>query len=332
MELKKTMTPPVLITGAAGFIGFHLCKFLLSKGFSVVGVDNMSSYYSVNLKQARLKQIKSNPNFIFVEADIADQLTMEKLWKQHDFELIVNLAAQAGVRYSLENPFEYVRTNITGMMVLLELAKKYQHTKNFVYASSSSVYGLNEDLPFSVDDRVDRPISVYAVTKRSNELMAHAYTHLYNFPTTGLRFFTVYGPWGRPDQAAFLFADKMRNNEPIQIFNNGEMQRDFTYIDDIIVGIYASLTRENLKIAPFRTYNLGNSSTVQLMDYIHILENYLGIEAKKEFMPMQMGDVRSTIANVDKSISELNYQPKTSVETGLKNFVDWYKSYNNLDR
>ncbi len=322
--MKKTS---ILVTGAAGFIGFHLTNFLLKKGFSVVGVDNLSPYYSVDLKRDRLKQLEGHSNFIFYEADISNKKMMKSLWNKYEFKKIVNLAAQAGVRYSLINPFEYIKTNVTGLLVLLELARFQENFENFVYASSSSVYGKNNKHPFSVEDRVDTPISVYAATKRMDELLAHTYTHLYNFPTTGLRFFTVYGPWGRPDQAAFLFADKMRKKEPIHIFNNGEMQRDFTYIDDIITGIYASLMRENLKKNPYRLYNLGNSHTVELMKYVELLEDSLGIKAQKKFMPMQMGDVKATCADIAQSQKELGYNPKTPVEEGLKNFIDWYKTY-----
>lgn len=323
-------TSPILVTGAAGFIGSHLVEFLLKKNLSVVGIDNFSPYYSVELKKDRIKKFQNNKNFSFYTADIANKETMKKIWQEYKFKKVINLAAQAGVRYSLVNPFEYITTNVTGFLVLLELARAQEGFEHLVYASSSSVYGKNSKHPFSVEDRVDAPISVYAATKRMDELLAHTYTHLYNIPSTGLRFFTVYGPWGRPDQAAFLFADKMRKGNPIQIFNNGEMQRDFTYIDDIIEGIYASLVRKNLSKAPYRFYNLGNNKTIELMHYVNLVEKYLNIEAKKEFMPMQMGDVKATCADIDVSIQELGYNPKTPVEEGLKKFISWYKEYYNI--
>jgi len=324
-------TSPILVTGAAGFIGSHLVRFLLKKNLRVVGVDNLSPYYSVKLKKDRIAQISTSSLFTFYEADISDKKVMKNLWKKYSFTKVVNLAAQAGVRYSLVNPFEYITTNVTGFLVLLEQARSQKGFEHLVYASSSSVYGKNTKHPFSVEDRVDSPISVYAATKRMDELLAHTYTHLYKIPTTGLRFFTVYGPWGRPDQAAFLFADKMREGHPIQIFNNGKMQRDFTYIDDVIEGIYASLIRKNLPEKPCQYYNLGNNRTIGLMDYVTLIETYLGIKAKKEFMPMQMGDVKATCADIETSIQELNYKPKIPVEEGLKKFISWYKKYYNLE-
>lgn len=327
---------PILVTGAAGFIGFHTIKKILSgQGTShgaptVVGIDNFSTYYDVRLKKDRLSQIGDHKGFVFHQADVADKDAMTQLWHRYGFKKVIHLAAQAGVRYSLVNPYEYITTNIMGTLILLELAAQQKGFDHFVYASSSSVYGKSPSLPFSEDDSLNTPISLYAATKHADELMAHAYTDLYKFPTTGLRFFTVYGPWGRPDQAAFLFADKMRAGEAIQIFNDGNMQRDFTYIDDVVDGTLAALNRPNLEGEPYSIYNLGNSQPVQLMDFITQLEHYMGMTAVKDFHPMQKGDVKATLADIEKANKDFGYSPTTPTSVGLKNFVDWYKAYHGL--
>ena len=333
----------ILVTGSAGFIGFHLTKKLLNEGFEVVGLDNLNSYYDVILKNERLKELKKFskdlPNkFQFFKEDITNKIFLDDLFKKFNFKKVVNLAAQAGVRYSLENPSAYISSNIEGFANILESCRKY-NIKHLIYASSSSVYGGNKEMPFSENQNVDYPISLYAATKKSNELMAHTYSHLYKIPTTGLRFFTVYGPWGRPDMALFLFTKSIINNTPIKVFNNGEMTRDFTYIDDIIESLYRVINkipnpnidldnRSELKsIAPYRIFNIGNSRPIKLMEFISEIENSLGIKAKKEFLEMQPGDVANTFADTTALEKWINYKPNTSVKDGITEFVEWYKKF-----
>ncbi len=315
----------IMVTGAAGFIGFHLSKTLLDMGESVIGVDNLNNYYDVSLKRSRLDILKSLKNFVFYKEEIQNFKALEKIFKQHRVDLICNLAAQAGVRYSLIDPFSYQKSNLEGFLNLLELARKYGIT-NFVYASSSSVYGTNKKIPFSVEDRVDTPISLYGATKRANELIAHAYSHIYQIPCTGLRYFTVYGPWGRPDMALFIFTDAILKKRPINVFNHGRMRRDFTYIDDIVDGTIAALERP----APYEIFNLGNSNSVGLLEFISTLEEELGQEAEKKLMPMQPGDVADTAADITKSRKLLGFNPKTPVREGIRKFVAWYRDYYDL--
>lgn len=312
----------VVVTGAAGFIGFHLCENLLKKGHEVTGIDNLNPYYDVSLKKARLDILKGYGNFHFYKVDLQDMEGLRKAFKEQEPEVICNLAAQAGVRYSLTDPFSYQKSNLEGFLNILELARQTK-TRNLVYASSSSVYGSNKKVPFSIEDRVDNPISLYAATKKANELMAHAYHHLYGIPTTGLRYFTVYGPWGRPDMALFLFTDAMLKGRPINVYNYGKMRRDFTYISDVINGTMAALRRP----FEYEIFNLGNSQPVELMDFIRILEEELGIEAKKNMLPLQPGDVPETAADIKESREKLGYEPKTSVKEGIRNFVAWYRDY-----
>jgi len=312
----------ILVTGSAGFIGFHVSKRLLDMGETVVGIDNLNEYYDVKLKKARLEILKSYNDFSFYRDDIQNLETLEDIFEGHSLDIICNLAAQAGVRYSLKDPFSYQRSNLEGFLSLLELARKYR-VKNFVYASSSSVYGDNKKVPFSVDDRVDTPVSLYAATKKANELIAHAYSHLYQIPCTGLRYFTVYGPWGRPDMALFLFTDAILNKRPINVYNYGQMKRDFTYIDDIVDGTIAALQRA----VPYEIFNLGNSQSVELLDFIRILEEELGQEAQKNMLPMQPGDVPETAADIQKSMELLGFNPKTPLKEGIKKFVVWYREY-----
>ncbi|MEA2039899.1 MAG: GDP-mannose 4,6-dehydratase [Thermodesulfobacteriota bacterium] len=312
----------VLVTGSAGFIGFHLSRRLLEMGHKVVGVDNLNRYYDVNLKTSRLEILKSFRNFMFHREDIQDLGALKDIFRQSHIDIICNLAAQAGVRYSLKDPFSYQKSNLEGFLNLLELAREYP-VKNFVYASSSSVYGQNNTPPFSVDDRVDSPISLYAATKKANELIAHSYSHLYEIPCTGLRFFTVYGPWGRPDMALFLFTDAILKKKPINVYNYGKMKRDFTFIDDIIDGTIAAIERP----APCEIFNLGNSESVSLLDFIHIIEQEIGQEAEKNMMPMQPGDVAETAADIRKSRELLGFDPKTSLHEGVRKFIAWYQEY-----
>jgi len=312
----------ILVTGSAGFIGFHLSKRLLETGYAVVGVDNLNPYYDVNLKRARLDILKSHENFSFYQLDIQDLQGLKDIFKEHRVTRICNLAAQAGVRYSLEDPFSYQKSNIEGFLNLLELARKYK-VSNFVYASSSSVYGKNRKSPYSVEDRVDNPISLYAATKKANELMAHAYSHLFEIPCTGLRYFTVYGPWGRPDMALFLFTDAILKKRPINVYNYGEMRRDFTYIDDIIDGTIRAIERP----VPYEIFNLGNSDSVGLLDFIRVIEEELGQEAEKNMMPLQPGDVAETVADIRRSRELLGFNPRTPLREGIRKFISWYREY-----
>ena len=330
----------VLVTGAAGFIGMHASQKLLARGDEVVGLDNLNDYYSVSLKEARLGRIQDHSNFTFAKIDLADRPALEDLFRQHKFDAVINLAAQAGVRYSLENPHAYVDSNIVGFMNVLECCRHHD-IKHLVYASSSSVYGLNTSMPFSIHDNVDHPISLYAASKKANELMAHTYSHLYGLPTTGLRFFTVYGPWGRPDMALFLFTEAILKGEPIKVFNNGEMLRDFTYIDDIVEGVVRVLDQPatpnqawhgdnpdpGTSPAPYRLYNIGNNNPVKLLDFIAAIEQALGKKAIKELLPIQPGDVAATYANIDDLEADVGYRPNTPTEQGIDQFVAWYLDY-----
>jgi UDP-glucuronate 4-epimerase len=311
-----------LVTGVAGFIGFYIARSLLEKGDMVVGIDNLNPYYDVSLKKARLEQIISHNNFSFYHEDINNLDALKRIFSQHQIDRICNLAAQAGVRYSIQNPFIYQESNVGGFLNLLEMARQFP-VSNLVFASSSSVYGNNKELPFSVEDSVDTPISLYGATKKADELMAYAYSHLFEIPLTGLRYFTVYGPWGRPDMALFLFTSSILDGSPIDIYNFGKMKRDFTYIDDIVDGTISALN------SPFRyeIFNLGNSKTVELMELIKIIEEELGIEAKKNFLPLQPGDVPETYANIEKTKKMLGFNPKTSIRTGIKKFLSWYRDY-----
>jgi len=330
----------IMVTGTAGFIGNHLAIKLLERGDEVIGIDNLNDYYDVNLKLARLDRIKDHPNFTDVRADISDRERMEALFKEHQPQRVVNLAAQAGVRYSIENPHAYIESNIVGFLNILE-GCRHNNVEHLVYASSSSVYGANESMPFSVHDNVDHPLSLYAASKKSNELMAHTYSNLYNLPTTGLRFFTVYGPWGRPDMALFLFTKAIQEGKPIQVFNYGKHRRDFTYIDDIVEGIIRTLDHvaqpnpdwsgknpdSGTSKAPWRVYNIGNQSPVELMDYIETLEKFLGKKAEKVLLPLQPGDVPDTYADVEALVQDVGYKPNTTIEQGIEKFAAWYNSY-----
>jgi UDP-glucuronate 4-epimerase len=312
----------VLVTGAAGFIGFHVSKKLLERGDTVVGIDNLNPYYDVRLKKGRLSILQDFDLFSFCREDIQDLAAVRRVFQMHEPGIICNLAAQAGVRHSLRDPFSYQKSNLEGFLNLLELARA-QRVENFVYASSSSVYGNNKKVPFSVEDRVDNPVSLYAATKKANELMAHAYSHLYDIPCTGLRYFTVYGPWGRPDMALFLFTDAILKGRPINVYNYGKMKRDFTYIDDIVDGTLAALDRS----VAYDIFNLGNSNSVELMDFIGVLEEELGKKAEKNMMPIQPGDVPETAADIERSRKLLGFAPKTPLNTGIRNFVAWYREY-----
>jgi len=311
-----------IVTGVAGFIGFHVANALLQRGEMVIGVDNLNPYYDVSLKEARLKQILSYHHFTFYREDISNFEALLEIFSHHHIERICHLAAQAGVRHSIQNPFIYEQSNVKGFLNLLEIARKFPVT-NFVFASSSSVYGSNRKLPFSIGDNVDTPISLYAATKRANELMAHTYSHLYSIPLTGLRYFTVYGPWGRPDMALFLFTKAILDGRPIDIYNFGNMKRDFTYISDIVDGTISALD------TPFQyeLFNLGNSRNVELMELISIIEEELGREAEKNFLPLQPGDVPETYADIEKSKEILGFNPKTPIRGGVKEFIKWYKDY-----
>jgi UDP-glucuronate 4-epimerase len=330
----------ILITGAAGFIGFHLTKKLCNLGFNVVGIDNLNDYYDVNLKHSRLRVLQGDANFRFHQIDLTDRENLNELFKSNKFEYVVNLAAQAGVRFSLVNPHAYIESNVVGFMNILE-ACRHNPVKHLVYASSSSVYGANKKIPFSVHDNVDHPISLYAASKKANELMAHTYSSLYNIPTTGLRFFTVYGPYGRPDMALYIFTKAIVEGSPIEVYNNGEMRRDFTYIDDIVEGIsriIPNLAKPNndwdgthpdpgTSFAPYRIFNIGNSQPVSLTTFIEIIEKKLGKKAIRKLMPMQEGDVAFTCADVEDLGREVGFKPSTPIEIGVSKFVDWYLEY-----
>jgi UDP-glucuronate 4-epimerase len=330
----------ILVTGAAGFIGFHLSQRLLERGDQVVGLDNLNDYYDVRLKQDRLKQLTGREGFRFVNCSLEDRETLEKLFADEKFDRVVNLAAQAGVRYSLQNPQAYISSNITGFMNILE-GCRHNGVKHLVYASSSSVYGANTSMPFSIHHNVDHPVSLYAATKKANELMAHTYASLFRLPTTGLRFFTVYGPWGRPDMALFLFTKAILEGRPIDVFNHGRMRRDFTYIDDIVEGVVRVCDRipepnpswsgdnpdPGTSYAPYRIYNIGNNSPVELLHFIETLEKQLGKSAVKNLLPLQAGDVPATCANVDDLINDVGFRPATPIEVGIKRFVEWYRGY-----
>jgi len=330
----------ILVTGSAGFIGSALCIRLLALGDEVVGIDNHNDYYDPALKEKRLARHIGHPNYIHIRMDIEDENAVKSLFKDYSFDSVVNLAAQAGVRYSIENPLAYVKTNIVGFTHILE-GCRYNKVKHLVYASSSSVYGLNTKTPFSVDDNVDHPVSLYAASKKANELMAHSYSHLYNLPTTGLRFFTVYGPWDRPDMALQKFTKSILMSEKIHVFNYGKHRRDFTYIDDIVKGIILVLDQPanpnqswnsnepdpGSSSAPWRIYNIGNNSPVELLDYIKAIESALKIKANKDLMPLQPGDVIDTYADVNELVENFNYKPSTSINEGVSKFIDWYKNY-----
>lgn len=329
-----------IVTGAAGFIGFHLCKRLIENGSKVIGIDNLSDYYDIKLKEDRLKQLSTKANFAFIRADLSDRECLKNIFDKNDIDVVVNLAAQAGVRYSLQNPHAYVESNLVGFMNILECCR-HSKIKHLVYASSSSVYGANTKMPFSVHDNVDHPLSLYAATKKANELMAHTYSHLYDLPCTGLRFFTVYGPWGRPDMALFLFTKAILEGQPIKVFNNGNMQRDFTYIDDIIEGVVRVMGNTpdpnpnwngnkpdpGTSYARYKLYNIGNNNPVMLSDFIKEIEVAIGKEAKKEYFGMQPGDVSATYADVDDLMKDVGFRPATPLSKGIKKFVDWYNSY-----
>ena len=329
-----------LVTGAAGFIGYHLCLRLLKAGYKVSGIDNMNPYYDVKLKEARLGQLTVYEDFTFYQEDLSDRTAMADIFRRNRFDVAVNLAAQAGVRYSLENPHAYVDSNIVGFVNILE-GCRHNKVGHLVYASSSSVYGANTKMPFSVHHNVDHPVSLYAASKKANELMAHTYSHLYGLPCTGLRFFTVYGPWGRPDMALFLFTKAIMENSPIKVFNHGRMQRDFTYIDDIVEGVTRIMGQipdpnpawsgmdpdPGTSYGPFKIYNIGNNNPVELIDFIKVIEKALGKDAEKEFLDMQPGDVPATYADIDDLMQAVGFQPATTIEEGISRFIEWYRSY-----
>lgn len=328
-----------VVTGTAGFIGNHVALRLLDEGHEVIGIDNFNPYYEVSLKEARNNRVKNHPNFTLYREGIENLERIKEIFKEYRPDKVIHLAAQAGVRYSLVDPEAYTRTNITGTLSILEACRAYP-VQHLVYASTSSVYGANMKLPFKESVGVDHPLTLYAATKRGNELMAHSYSYLFKIPTSGLRFFTVYGPWGRPDMALFLFTKNILEGKPIDIFNNGDMERDFTYVDDIVLGILNISNTNPMElnpnklhqpdqstVAPYQIYNIGNNKRVQLMHYVKVIEDVLGIESKKKFLPMQNGDVQRTFASVDKLKKNAGYKPSTSVEVGVRNFVEWYKSY-----
>ncbi|MFO0775413.1 MAG: NAD-dependent epimerase [Nitrospiraceae bacterium] len=331
---------PILVTGAAGFIGFHTTKRLLKRGDTVVGLDNLNDYYDVRLKEARLEQLTPHKNFRFVKMDLADRDGMKKLFAESGVRRVIHLAAQAGVRYSLVNPHAYTDSNVTGFLNILE-GCRHQKLDHLVFASTSSVYGGNTHMPFSVHDNVDHPVSLYAATKKANELMAHCYAHLYRLPCTGLRFFTVYGPWGRPDMALFLFTKAILEGKPIDVFNHGKMQRDFTYVEDIVEGVVRALDRvaqpsadwtgetpdPGTSNAPYRLYNIGNNKPVELLRFIEVLEQTLGKKAEKRMLPLQAGDVPATYADVDDLMRDVGFKPSTPIESGIARFVEWYRDY-----
>lgn len=329
-------TAKVLVTGAAGFVGFFVCQRLLREGYEVVGLDNLNEYYSVQLKRDRLAQLTPQPGFTFHLLDLHDRGGMEALFADHNFTHVIHLAAQAGVRYSLENPHAYAEGNLSGFLNILEGCRHSASLQHLIFASSSSVYGANTKVPFAAEDNVDYPVSLYAVTKKANELMAHSYSHLYGIPVTGLRFFTVYGPWGRPDMAYFKFVDAIAHDRPIQVYNYGKMKRDFTYIDDIVEGIVRLLDHLPERIAAerainsqarYKIYNIGNHSPVELLTFIEVIEAALGKTAEKIMQPMQPGDVVVTYADVEDLMRDVGFRPDTPLEVGIQNFVDWYRSY-----
>lgn len=324
----------VLVTGAAGFIGYHVSEALLARGEHVIGVDVLNDYYDVNLKKARRDRLLAQPNFEFVQEDIVNRDAMFALSDANPgVSLIIHLAAQAGVRYSLEDPFAYIESNVIGHLVMLEMCRRIEGLEHFVYASSSSVYGGNTKLPFSVEDPTDTPVSIYAATKKADELMSHSYSHLFGIPATGLRFFTVYGPWGRPDMAAYIFLSKIMANKPIPVFNNGDMMRDFTYIDDIVKGILAVAGGPpSGDGAPHRVYNIGNNNSELLMRFIGLIEEAAGKKAKIDFKPMQPGDVRATYADITAIQKDFGFEPSTPIDNGIPNFVDWYCEYHGIGR
>lgn len=325
----------VLVTGAAGFIGYHMSEALLKKGYKVIGIDSMNPYYDVNLKKCRLEKLKQNKDFSFYHLNLEDNQAILNLGKEHsDISYIIHLAAQAGVRYSLEAPFSYAQANLIGHLAMLELCRSLPHLKHFVYASSSSVYGANEKLPFAVEDRVDTPISLYAATKKSAELMTYSYSHLFKIPATGLRYFTVYGPWGRPDMSAFIFTKAILNDQEMPVFNHGDMRRNFTYVDDVVNGTIAcmenaALIHKDLSVT-HKLYNIGNNRSEKLMDFIHLIEQVLGKKAKIRFEGMQPGDVKETIAHIKDSTDDFGFKPETSIKQGVPNFVNWYRDYYNV--
>jgi UDP-glucuronate 4-epimerase len=332
----------ILVTGAAGFIGFHLTRRLLAEGFHVIGIDNMNDYYDVQLKKDRLKLLEGNADFEFFQLDLSDRDRLYQLFEDKSIPIVINLAAQAGVRYSLSNPHSYVTSNLVGFVNILEVCRHYS-VGHLIYASSSSVYGANILIPFSTKHSVDHPVSLYAASKKANELMAHTYSHLFQIPTTGLRFFTVYGPWGRPDMAYYSFTKDIIEENTIKVFNNGDMRRDFTYIDDIVEGIVRLLDKPpkcnsqwdrgnpdpSSSYAPYKVYNIGNNNPVRLMDFINVLEKLIGKKAKMEFLPMQPGDVKETYADISDLNKDVGFYPTTSIEEGLAHFVKWYKLYSN---
>ena len=324
----------VLVTGAAGFIGYHTCQRLLERGETVIGVDIVNDYYDPSLKEKRLVRLGQFPGFTLHRADISDRESMAEVARLHpEIHSYINLAAQAGVRHSLTKPFDYTKANVEGHLVMLEMARANPKCRHFVYASSSSVYGSNTKLPFSVDDPVDTPISLYAATKRAGELMSHSYSHLFRIPTTGLRFFTVYGPWGRPDMAAYLFATAILADKPIKVFNNGDMRRDFTYIDDIVSGVVGVLDnppKDDGVKPPYHLYNIGNNNSENLMDFIGLIETQLGRKATYEFLPMQPGDVKETTADISAIQRDVGFEPKTQIAEGIPRFIEWFKAHNGL--
>ncbi len=345
MTTSHTTQSSALVTGAAGFIGFHLSRRLLENGWNVVGVDNLNDYYDPSLKRARLEILQKNQRFIFKHLDIADRAGMERLFEGSGFSVVVNLAAQAGVRYTIENPRAYIDANIVGFLNILEGCRHSESVRHLVYASSSSVYGANTSYPFSVHDNVDHPVSLYAATKKSNELMAHTYSHLYGLPTTGLRFFTVYGPWGRPDMALFKFTRAIRAGESIDVYGQGDMRRDFTYIDDIVEGVVRVMTTvpqpdpewtgdapdPSSSAAPWRVFNIGNNDPVELLRFIEVIEEAIGEKAVKNLLPMQPGDVPATAADVRALSDAVGFEPSTPIEEGVKRFVEWYLQYYGKD-
>ena len=337
------MQKKILVTGAAGFIGFHLADKLCKNGWNVAGLDNLNDYYDVNLKKDRLNILKKNKNFYFYQVNLVERESMKEIFNSEKFDVVVNLAAQAGVRYSLINPYSYADTNLSGFLNILE-GCRHNPVEHLIYASSSSVYGANTKMPFSVHDNVDHPVSLYAATKKANELMAHTYSNLYKIHTTGLRFFTVYGPWGRPDMALFIFTKKIIEGKPIDVYNNGKMRRDFTYVDDIVDGIIKLIPNipepnpewngdqpdSATSFAPYKLYNIGNNQPVELLRFIEVIEDNIGKKAVKNFMPMQPGDVPATYADVDDLIKAVGFKPSTTIEEGINKFVSWYKDYYNI--